>query len=353
MKFNNVRFLPILLNLSLQTVVGILITLAFCPECAMNLSEAWFSFAYGIAMTITLWSGNSVIQDRISKLIPWIKYPIRRFLTGMIVMILYTCLMVVVISYAYNYCINNVSLTYFLQQITPDYFYFALGITIFIALILHSRSFLIYWRKAAIEVEKLKREQLASQYRSLKDQLNPHFLFNSLNTLSALVYKDPDQATLFIRHLSSIYRYGLENAAQEAISLDKEIDFIQSYIHLLKIRFRDNLIVHMNVPQHTQYVLPPLSLQLLVENAVKHNVISSSNPLHLYIDFLEKGAIGVKNTLNRKSDVTGSTGIGLNNIRMRYKHLTSQEIRISETEAYFTVEIPLIILQKSPELTTI
>jgi len=353
MKSINIRSNPILLQLLLRSVLGILITLAFCPECAMNLGEAWTSFAYRIIMTITLWSGNSVIQDRISKRIPWVKYPIRRFLTGMIVMVVYTCLIVVVISYAYSYYINNISLQYFLQQITPDYFYFALGITIFIALILHSRSFLIYWRKAAIEVEKLKREQLASQYRSLKDQLNPHFLFNSLNTLSALVYKDPDQAALFIRHLSSIYRYGLENADQEAISLDKEIDFIQSYIHLLKIRFRDNLIIHMNVPQHTQYVLPPLSLQLLVENAVKHNVISSSSPLHLYIDFLKKGAIEVKNTLNRKTDVTGSTGIGLNNIRMRYKHLTDKEIQITETEAYFSVEIPLILLAETPTLTTV
>ncbi len=342
------RYTNFFRHILLQIAVGLGISIILCPKCIFSIREEWPHFAFNISITFLLWTGNGISQEYLSRLIPWIKYPMKRLIWGMFAMIIYTSIIIVLLSYLFNYIYYQPTpFLQYIRDISPHYFYIGLIITTFIAAILHGRMFLIYWRQAAIEVEKLKREQLASQYRSLKDQLNPHFLFNSLNTLTAIVHKDPDQAVIFIKHLSSIYRYGLENADQEVISLDKEMDFIHSYIHLLQIRFRQNLILHIDVQKHSNFILPPHSLQLLVENVIKHNVISSSQPLQLFIYTTENNEIVVKNTLQRKLEVSDSIGIGLENIRQRYKHLTDKKIDIVEDEEYFTVTLPLITVSHS------
>jgi two-component system, LytTR family, sensor kinase len=191
-----------------------------------------------------------------------------------------------------------------------------------------------------IENEHLKNENLSVQLASLKDQLNPHFLFNSLNTLSWLINEDKDKSQRYLQKLSQVLRYSLSLQEQSLVPLKEELGLVENYIFLLQMRFGDNLKVVKNIG-NTQFQIPPLSLQLLIENAIKHNIISTASPLSIWIELNENDkTIIVKNTLNLKPNSEG-TGIGLVNLNERFKILASREIEIEQNET-FTVILPLI-----------
>ena len=193
-----------------------------------------------------------------------------------------------------------------------------------------------------IQYEKTKRRQVEAELKLLQSQVNPHFLFNSLNVLTTLVHKDADVAEQFINQLSKVYRYILESRAQEIIGLDEEMRNLEAYVFLMKIRFGGNFQFDN---QLTNNVLgkkvAPLTLQMLVENALKHNEVSKLYPLSISV-FLDGDFIVVKNNLQLKTNRNDSTGIGLSNIKARYSFLSQQPVSISETDGFFTVKIPLI-----------
>lgn len=193
-----------------------------------------------------------------------------------------------------------------------------------------------------LENEHLKNENLQIQLDSLKNQLNPHFLFNSLNTLSWLINDDKAKSQQYLQKLSQVLRYSLSMQEQSLVSLKEELTLVESYIFLLQIRFGENLQVTQNIHEAHKFNIPPLSLQLLIENAIKHNVISSSKPLLLSIETnLENNTLMVSNSLNIKPNSEG-TGIGLVNLNERFKILVGKEIEI-EQDAHFTVILPLIV----------
>lgn len=197
------------------------------------------------------------------------------------------------------------------------------------------------WNNALTREQKLKEEKLIFQYETLKNQVNPHFLFNSLNSLSSLVRKDPELSEKFIAKLSSIYRYILENKDKEMVSLEAEIQFVKDYFYLQKIRDRDKikLRVHLQETSHKQVL--PISLQLLVENALKHNIASVEDPL--IIDVSEElSYIEVKNPLRPKMQIQPSSKIGLKNLQERVKMITSKEVLISRSQTEFAVRVPII-----------
>lgn len=193
-----------------------------------------------------------------------------------------------------------------------------------------------------IENEQLKHENLLVQLTSLKNQLNPHFLFNSLNTLSWLINEDKAKSQRYLQKLSQVLRYSLSMQEQSLASLKEELALVENYIFLLKMRFGDNLNVTTKVESPASFQIPPLSLQLLIENAIKHNVISSVNPLEVNIELqLADKTIGVSNSLQLKPNSEG-TGIGLANLNQRFKLLTNKEIEIKQNETSFCVILPLI-----------
>jgi LytS/YehU family sensor histidine kinase len=215
-------------------------------------------------------------------------------------------------------------------------------IAFIVSAVLISRSFLVQWRTAAIEAEQLKTERYAQQYQSLKDQLNPHFLFNSLNVLSHLVYDNPDTAAKFIRQLSQIYRYVLDVQYEELVSVQKELEFAENYLALQEIRFGDGLKYDISIDRHTSGFLPPLSLQLLLENAIKHNEASKAKPLLVAL-FIDNESLIVKNNLQPKKGVPEeSTGIGLANIEKRYALLSTENISVQDQNGYFEVRLPIL-----------
>ena len=193
-----------------------------------------------------------------------------------------------------------------------------------------------------LENEHLKNENLLVQLTSLKNQLNPHFLFNSLNTLSWLINEDKEKSQRYLQnYLSQVLRYSLSMQEQSLVSLKEELALLENYIFLLQIRFGDNLKIVRNIG-NVQFKIPPLSLQLLLENVIKHNIISTASPMNIWVEMNEnKKTIIVRNTLNRKVNSEG-TGIGLVNLNERFKILASQEIEIEQNEKEFMVILPLI-----------
>jgi len=209
-------------------------------------------------------------------------------------------------------------------------------------LIANSRA-LLRVRAFHRRTEQLENENLQAQFAALKNQVNPHFLFNSLSILSSLVHVDAELSEKFIDQLSRSYRYTLEQKDNDLVPLSTELDFIKSYTFLLKIRFEEKFDVLLSVPEvdRQHYRVAPLTLQLLVENAVKHNQMSAESPLHVRIS-LEDQELVVRNSLQRRPTVAASTGLGLQNILNRYRLLTPRPVRIDETEDTFTVRIPLL-----------
>jgi len=207
-------------------------------------------------------------------------------------------------------------------------------------LVVHAIQFFRNWKKSVITQEQLKRDQLDLQYETLKSQVNPHFLFNSLNAITSLIKKDPDKATLFVQKLSEVFRYVLDQKDKEITTVEAELNFLESYLFLQKIRFGENLVLNTEVNCPDKFVVP-LSFQMLVENAIKHNVISKEFPLTIFIRSEEDGYISFSNNLKRKNSVTAG-GTGLVNIKSRFRFFTSKPVIVKEDESSFTVKIPVI-----------
>jgi two-component system LytT family sensor kinase len=207
------------------------------------------------------------------------------------------------------------------------------------------------WKASLIEKELLKRENIESQLEGLRSQVNPHFLFNSLNTLAYIIPQDPDRAVKFVQQLSKVYRYILEIRDKKLISVREELKFLDSYIFLIKERFGENLQVNISVSKsiYEENILP-LSMQMLFENAIKHNIISSSKPLTIEV-FLQNEKICVRNNLQKKKQSIPSTKVGLQNIRNRYAFFTDQRVEVNEDEHTFSVGLPLLHSPKGAVLT--
>lgn len=218
---------------------------------------------------------------------------------------------------------------------------------LFMAIVVLSCVYIIrifYDRQAVLlENEKLLRENLQSQYESLKNQVSPHFLFNSLTALKTLITDDPKNALLYLNDLSQVLRYTLQSNENQTVSLSDEMDAAKSYIFLIKMRFDTNLTIEFNISdQYKHYRLPPLAIQTLLENAVKHNEISKRNPLIITIATKDSNTLTVTNTIQEKLSLEPGTGIGLSNLSKQYLLLGSKDILISKANKEFCVELPLL-----------
>jgi len=290
-------------------------------------------------------NGNGWIIDQIDKKWTWLDAPVKRTVIGILAMVAFSISASLLVLYTYITFYFGAD---FLKVAEANGWFNMLAmpliLTAIIALWGHGRAFLLEWRQAAIDVERLKNENLRSKFESMKSQINPHFLFNSLNALSSLVYDNQDHAAEFIQKLSEVYRYVLDRQNDEVVALKDELNFLNSYIYLNKIRFGDSLRVnfHNCSPENSEGSLPPLALQMVVENAIKHNEVSKDYPLS--IDISKNGAcVDVINNLNpvkhKKSD---SNGLGLKNIRARYQYLSDQRVEAKNDGKHFSVQLPIL-----------
>jgi len=284
--------------------------------------------------------GLSLMVRILDRKLPWLNSPWKRLGVQVVLTIGFSLAMIVITVLLTGY--------FFEQKITYDFFYsqgfFMMKVAfafIFVGT-LGSNAILFFknWREAAVQQEKLKREQLALQYESLKSQVNPHFLFNNLNSLTSLINSNPEKAIDFVKKLSEVYRYVLDQKDHELVDLKTELNFLESYVYLQKIRFETNLNIQIDVNPKSFKVIP-LSVQMLVENAIKHNEISDKKPLEIRIFTDDEQYLTVENGLQKKSGSEGS-GSGIQNIRARYDFFTDRKVTISFNSERFRVCIPLL-----------
>jgi sensor histidine kinase YesM len=329
--------------------IALMLQVFFCPICFLSWEDTIGlipDFIFSFCVSLALSFGGSRVEEFLDPRVSWVHEPVKRLFSTVLTYLIYAYLVSFVIVFFYAWSLWEFSLdqvpwsAIFKFTLTP------MTISLVFMAIFTSRSWLMEWRKSAIEAEQLRSEKLASQYQSLKDQLNPHFLFNSLNALSNLVYEDADKSAAFIQKLSKIYRYVLEVQQEELVDLERELEFARNYLELQKIRFEENLSFKIDVPECRGCFLPPLSLQLLLENAIKHNIASQDNPLFIHI--LQRGdELWVINTFQPKtSQNEPSTGVGLANILSRYLLLSDRKPEIIRTADEFLVRLPLLTVQK-------
>ncbi len=190
---------------------------------------------------------------------------------------------------------------------------------------------------------ELQNEVVISKYKSLKSQISPHFLFNSLNTLTSLMYEDRDLASDFVSRLSSCYRYILENREEDLVGLDKELNFLDSFVFMMDIRHKMSLEISTKLDlKASDFVIPTLSLQMLLENALKHNYYSVEQPLQISITNIGNKSIVVENTLRVRKDDQNSTKMGIDNIKKRFSFYTNEKVEISRENNIFKVSLPLL-----------
>ncbi|WP_160114504.1 sensor histidine kinase [Aquimarina sp. AU474] len=193
------------------------------------------------------------------------------------------------------------------------------------------------------KMNQLKKEVMTSKYKSLKNQISPHFLFNSLNTLTSLMYEDRDLASDFVTRLASCYRYILDNREEDLVSLEKELNFLDSFIFMMNVRHEGALSITTHITiDPKEHLIPTLSLQMLVENALKHNYFSKEKPLEISIISVQNDSVLIQNNLHIREQKEESTKLGLKNIKKRYSFYTNQAIKIETENKYFKVTLPLL-----------
>jgi PAS domain S-box-containing protein len=198
------------------------------------------------------------------------------------------------------------------------------------------------------ELFKVQKENLQSQFEVLKQQVNPHFLFNSLNVLTSLIKIDPDLAESFTERLSKVYRYVLENKEKDVVSLSTELEFLNAYLFLLEIRFMNKIIIEINIDKsYYDFQVIPIAIQLLIENAVKHNTFSKVNPLKIEIFVDSQQQLNIVNNLNMRETKFASTGVGLENISRRYALVSDQKPWFNKANGQFIAKLPLLKSEKS------
>jgi sensor histidine kinase YesM len=324
------------LKIAIVSIVGAsVVTYLSCSSCAANTQKFLFTAGLSAVMWFLMWVGNGLMAHYLDIKFLWVKVPVQRLIIGLITTVIYTVAVAFGLLKVYEYAWNMRFNDYW------DFIVISLVITFLISLFLHGREFLLQWRQSAVEAERYQRESMVATYESLKSQINPHFLFNSLNALTNLVYEDQDKAVKFIKQLSEVYRYVLETRNQEVVPLKDELKFLKSYIYLQQIRFGDKLSIELSLDGVMSQVAP-LALQMLIENAVKHNEVSEENPMLIRI-YADNKFICVENNLKKKLQVTEtSSGVGLENIVKRYSFLTNEKVVVEETSTHFKVKLPLV-----------
>lgn len=321
-------------------IIGTLLGFIF-PEPKSEQLNPFFHYLVTVTITMLVWEGNLKIDLFMDKNYPWLISPAKRILLHLPLSLIYSSITIYVMLFFYDtyVCTMPQSIR---SILTTTSIIMGLLVTIIILSIEVGTQFFYRWKSSLLEMEQYKTETMRAHLQNLKEQVNPHFLFNNLSVLSSLVYKDQDKAADFINQLSKVYRYLLDTRNSELITLDEELNFIKSYTYLLKIRFDKNINFDFVVSDSSKkLMLPPLALQLVIENAIKHNEVSSELPLKVTLEADEE-YIEVTNNLQLRSNVEETTKTGLNNIRQRYKFYTDRIVEIKEDKESFKVKLPLL-----------
>ncbi|UCH13051.1 MAG: sensor histidine kinase [Bacteroidales bacterium] len=338
------RILNHLLGLLLVFLISFLISYGFAGPSLLKSGHTFIvNISFGVVIGISFWKGNEFLGRYTGHKFAWSENPKKAYLKSIVILLGYGLLVGSVYPTLFYKFVLKLSIIKHLHILISLALLSVIADYIIIS-IFFSKKILYYWQKSIENEERLKRENIIAQYETLKNQVNPHFLFNSLNTISTLISKNLDVADMFIKQLSEVYRYVLEFKDKEVVDIKTELKFIDSYLYLQKIRFGDNLEIKNRIKTGDFYIAP-LTIQILVENAIKHNVISDDKPLKIEL-FSQESYIVIENNLQKKKIIESKEKIGLNNIRSRYEVLSDKPVIIEESDNKFTVKIPVIYSSK-------
>ncbi|WP_300673575.1 2TM domain-containing protein [Soonwooa sp.] len=330
--------------ISISFFAGLFFYIFFSGE--KSLHSFLLSMSISVMYTFLMGMPNGLLNDILNKKYSWVDQTRTRTIIGVVATILLNVFL--------TYLCNGINFVIIQKTATwADIFsskytfanWFMINFALMISAFLHAKSFMDVLkrttRKEVVE-QKIIAKSANAQFESLKNQLDPHFLFNSLNVLSALIDENQEQAQKFTLSMSKIYRYVLDQKDKELVSVEDELSFAKTYAELLETRFEDSVEFQFNVPKEDyQLKVVPLSLQLLLENCIKHNFATSSKPLIMKI-YTENGFLCIENNLQTRELPKDRDGIGLSNIVQRYSLLTKENVFIEKSEDYFKVKIPML-----------
>ncbi len=312
-----------------------------------DINEFLINFAFYQLYAFVLGYTNMYFFDRMNRLTWKRKSTIKRIILGTVGATVITLIGLFFLRLFTYFVYGGTSVAAFLERERFENYQFGLWITLVIIGVFHVIYFYNRYQQNKLKEQKVIAGTASAKFDALKNQLDPHFLFNSLNVLTSLIEENPNQAQKFTTSLSKVYRYVLEQKSKELITVDEELQFAKTYMSLLKMRFEDSIVFTMpERASNPESKVVPLSLQLLLENAVKHNMVTSSKPLHIKI-YEEEGYLVVENNLQPKQIVKKSSGVGLSNIMQRYKLLTKKKVEINKQANSFAVAIPMLTKQVS------
>jgi sensor histidine kinase YesM len=333
-----VRIVRYALGLTVLTALLLSLVLAFDLPSEYYLAITWL-----VVIILLFVVGNQFIWKAMDRYFGWSKFMSLRFFLQLVVNIVYLLFLINT-----SYFVLKDLLT--ADPPTTQQIYSMNLIGVIIALPLISINFGLYflraWRSSEIKSERLKKENMKTQLEALKNHLDPHFLFNNLNILAALIDKDKEKSKAFLEKFAEVYRFLLQNKGDELVELSNELQFLDAYIYLIRSRFQDNVIFEKNLKcDQDACFIPPLTIQMLIENGIKHNIISDEKPLTFKI-YLAGDYLVVENNVQPKNIQSFSHKTGLKNIRARYAHFTDQAVTIEKDASMFRVKVPLIEIEE-------
>ena len=342
MYFTNIRNNPvnILRFILANALLSLLIISIFMTGAIQDFKTFMISFFWAFSINITQWAGLIIVYSFLDRKISWIETPVKKTFVEILAFLGYSMSAYIIIQ-LFNYytwlgILPSESWGSIIRSVP-----YTLVISSIISLIFTAIGFFHAWKNSFMQAEKLKVEMMAYKYESLRNQINPHFLFNSLNVLSDLVYDDQAMAVKFIQQMSDLFRYVLDSRDKELVPLKDELEFIRSFTFLLKMRFENKLIIDNNVQANSEDYIVPMSLQLLIENAVKHNEVSEAFPLRISIR-KNNGYLEVENSLQPKNAGNDSKKTGLKNIIQQFAFFSDLPIEIIPSDKSFLVRVPIL-----------
>lgn len=325
-------------------VVLLLIALASGRTIAWDYTLI-INFLYVMLYTVSLHLANALVFMGMDRIFEGQRMTVKRLFTGFATSMVVSLLVIFMLRIFEDVAMEGKTLTEFFETEKIANYYLAMVISLIISFSIHAFYFYKSYQENKVKEQKIIAGTASAKFESLKNQIDPHFLFNSLNVLSSLIEENPESAQRFTTSLSKVYRYVLEQKDKELVSVEEELQFAKTYMNLLKMRFENSVFYEVDdTTLNPDAKVVPLSLQLLLENTIKHNVVSQKKPLYIRI-FEENGYLVVQNDFQKKEVLNDRKGVGLQNIINRYAIITSRQVLIEQAGKYFTVKLPILTKQ--------
>ena len=325
-------------------VVLIIIRLLSGGSVGFNEGLAW-QFFYTTLYGYSLYYANAIIFVKLDDVYQTDRFSRNRIVQGFALSFIVSVIVIFLLRIVEDVLIEGKTIQEFLANERPSNYIVSVVITFVVTLAIHAVYFYKAYQENKVKEQKIIAGTASAQFESLKNQIDPHFLFNSLNVLSSLIEENPESAQKFTTSLSKVYRYVLEQKDKELVSVAEELKFAKTYMNLLKMRFENSIT--FEIPEgfdNEEAKVVPLSLQLLLENCIKHNVVSEAKPLHVKIT-IENNQLVVTNNLQKKEVLSDRKGVGLQNIVNRYAILTKRTVLVEENEQEFKIFLPILTKQ--------